>query len=471
MIKKVITILGISALILSSSPVSIFAEDDILFNPHYLISDTEMLDYDSMSETDIQQFLTRGALDTYSGPDVDDVERSASEIIYIASQTFEISPRFLLVLLQREQSLVEDDSPSQRQLDWAMGYGVCDDCSKDDPRLAKFKGFANQVYYAAERIRESYLTDLEERGYTETGVGPGIEIEIDGTTVIPVNFATSSLYTYTPHLHGNENFVDIWNAWFSRQFLTGSLLQDSSTGGVWLIQNGSRRAITSQAAFYSRFNPNLLIQTSTEEIEKYPEGTPISFPNYSLLRSPSGTVYLIVDDTRRGFTSQEAFRAIGYSPDEIVDVSWDDLDAYTEVEAITVSSVYPQGALLQNQTTGGVFYVENGMKHPIHSREILDNRFAGLSIVAVSEADLDAYELSDAVLFADGTIVAADGSPDVFVISDGLRHHITDEATFSLYGWSFDQVVWTTERAVLLHELGDSLSTELVQDDIEVTSF
>ncbi|MBT5808570.1 hypothetical protein HOI18_04840 [Candidatus Uhrbacteria bacterium] len=454
------------------APVATFADEDVSFNPGYLISDAEMFDVNSMSLSDIQTFLTRGALASHRERDLDGVNRSAAEMIHLAAQEYEISPKFLLTLLQREQSLVEDDYPSQRQLDWAMGYGVCDDCSKDDPRLKKFKGFPNQVWFAAERIRESYLYDLERRGFTETGVGPNIEMTIDGTLVTPVNFATSSLYTYTPHLHGNENFVKIWSKWFTRTYLSGTLLQDNNTGGIFLVQNGTRRPITSRSAFYSRFNEALLIPASTTEIEKYPLGTAISFPNYSLLRSPTGVVYLIVDDTRRGFTSQEAFRAIGFSPDEIVDVEWGDLDPYEETESITTTSVYPQGALLQDKISGGVFYVENGQKYPIHSREILQNRFGMLSIVPVEHEDLESYKRTDAVLFADGTLVAAEGSPDVFVISEGKRHLIEDEITFKLYGWSFDKVIWTNERSVLLHPLAEeSLSTELESELIDVASY
>jgi len=244
-----------------------------------------------------------------------------------------------------------------------------------------------------------------------------------------------------------------------------------ATGGIWLIQYGYRRPITSQAAFYSRFNANLVIPTSATEIEKYPEGDPISFPNYSLLRAPTGAVYLIVDDERRGFTSQEAFRATGYSTDEIIDVTWDDLLVYVEGEPITTESVYPQGTLLQSKLTGGVFYAENGVKYPIHSREILQNRFGNLTIVQVNDEDLGAYSTGDAVKFADGSLIAAVGSPDVFVISDGNRHHITDETTFKTYGWSFDQVVWTSERSVLIHPLAEPLSLQDETSEMQVATF
>ncbi len=453
-------------------PVVGVRAQELVVNPHYLVSDSEMLDVYSMSLLDVERFLIRGALNEYTGVDVNGETRSAAEIIFSAAQEFELSPRFLLVLLQREQSLVEDDSLTQDQLDWAMGYAVCDDCDKDDPRIEKFKGFGNQVYYAAQRIRESYLEDLERRGFTETLVGPGMESTIDDTTVVPVNNATAVLYTYTPHLNGNENFARIWNRWFTYEYVTGSLLQDKESGGIWLIQYGERRPITSRTAFFSRFNPNTVVQVSSTTIEQYPIGSPISFPNYSLLRSPRGTVYLIVDDTRRGFTSQEAFRSLGFSTDEIVDVTWEDLDAYVEGEPLTITTSYAQGSLLQDKTTGGVFWVENGLKHPIFSREILQNKFPYPDLTPMSAESLELFDTGDPVLFQDGTLIAVLGSPDVFVVSEGTRRHIGDELTFYNYGWNWSQVVWTSERAVLEHPLGKPLllDTELEEMNLEIAT-
>ncbi len=449
---------------------SLHAQETSLFNPAFLLSDEEMLDSSSMDEAQIQAFLSRGSLVTYRARDVDGKERSAAEMIERAAVTFGLNPKFLLTLLQREQSLVEDDTPSQDQMDWAMGYAICDDCSKDDPRLQKFRGFAAQVYYASQRIRESYLYDLARRGYTETGAGPGRESVIDGTRVVPVNNATASLYTYTPHMHGNENFVAVWTRWFASAFLTGTLLQDKTSGAIWLIQYGLRRPITSRATFFSRFNPDTILAIAPDVLESYPVGRAITFPNYSLLRSPRGTVYLLVDDTRRGFTSQEAFRASGFVSDEIVDVTFADLAPYAEGTPITTSTVKPQGALLQDKTSGGVFLVQDGAKHPIISREILMSRFANQPIIPVSPEELDVYTREESVTFQDGTLVAVRGSADVFVITEGMRRHIADEATFLTYGWDWGQVIWTDERSVLLQPLADPLTTVLETPEIEIAT-
>ena len=51
--------------------------------------------------------------------------RKASYVIYDSAQKYNISPKYLLVKLQKEQSLVTEDSPTQKQLDWAAGFAVC----------------------------------------------------------------------------------------------------------------------------------------------------------------------------------------------------------------------------------------------------------------------------------------------------------------------------------------------------------
>jgi len=462
MIRTFLPFLLIGSLCLSLFPQNTQAVE---FNPHFLVSDAEMTDVFAMTKSDVQAFLQeKGTLGLYVGEDVHGRLLPAADIIWNAAMEFDINPQFLLVLLQREQSLVAAAAPSQNQFDWAMGYAVCDDCSKDDPAIQKYKGFGNQIYYSAKRIRESYLNDLETGGRTLTGVGPRIPKIIDGVLVTPANFATSVLYTYTPHLHGNQNFVAIWHRWFVRDYPTGTLLQDTTNGGVFLIQYGKKRPITSRTALYTRYNPDRIITVQPTVLESYPAGSPISFANYALLRSPQGTVYLLVDDTIRGIDSMETFRGIGFNTDEIIDVTHEDLDPYVRGPIISLETVFPQGTLLQDSSTGGVWFVENGKKSAIHSREILDERFPSWPINRESPEHLAGYEQGEPALFPDGTLVAAHASPDVFVISDGERRWIRDEETFTEYGWDFDHVVWTSERAVLLHPLGADLTLDLINE-------
>lgn len=440
-------------------------------SPERLLSDADMTNADAMTKEDIQAFLSRGSLDRYKTRDAHGVVKSAADIILNTSREFQLNPQLLLVTLQKEQSLVEDPSPSQNQLDWAMGYAICDDCSKSDPRLQKYRGFGNQVYQAAKHFREAYLTNLETNGTTTSGYGPGIQSIIDGTALIPENNATAALYTYTPHLHGNLNFMSIWSRWFTKNYPTGTLIQNKKTGAVWLVQDGLKRPIISKAALASRFNAAAIVPTDSFTISSYPDGKPINFPNYSLLRSVTGSVYLIVDDTKRGFVSLDAFHEAGFMEDDIVDATSEDLTSYTEGDPITSVATTFQGQLFQDQKTGGIFFVNGDVKQPVISREILSARFPRTQIKKASAVSLAKYTTSSPILFPDGTLVGVRGSSEVFVIEQGKRRSIADAATFLTYGWKWNQIYWTNERSVLLQPLGKTLSNKLpVQTTLQTAS-
>ncbi len=440
------------------------------FNPNFLISNEDLTDTDSMTLGEIQTFLEKGSLATYRAKDVDGSKRTAAEIIYRSGRRNGVSPRVILTMLQKEQSLVMDTEPSEDQLDWAMGYGVCDDCSHDDPDIQRFRGFAKQINSATLQLIDGYMTDLETNGQTVMGFAPGETSRIDGIRVIPANNATAALYTYTPHLHGNQIFVTLWHRWFSRDYPTGSLLQNNEDGGVWLIQYSDRRPITSRAAFLSRYRESLIIPVSPSELEAYDIGRPISLPNYSLLLSENGDIYLLVDDTIRHIVSMEAFRAIGFNPDDLIEITENELSAYDIGEPITTDTVYPQGALLQNIETGGVYYVEDNEKHPLMSREILETRFPDRAITPSTAEELETFETGDPVLFPDGTLVGVSGEATVYFISEGERRPVVSEEVFEGFGWKWENVLWTNERSLALHPKGTMLDRVMMEEDDEVSA-
>ena len=422
------------------------------FNPNYIISDDELTDYDSMSLTEIQRFFeTKGStLAWYVTIDTDSLSRPASEIIWRVAQVYKINPKVILVTLQKEQSLVMDTSPAQNQYDWATGYGVCDACSLSDPAIQKYKGFAKQVDCTA-GWKRWYLDNVFILTWLKQ---PGQTYLIDSYNITPANYATASFYTYTPHYNGNYNFWKIWQNWFGKFFPDGTVLKELDGPGIWLIQRGLRRPFTTYSAFVSRYSPEKLIPVAQSELENYEMGTPIKFPEYSLLRSPRGTVYLIVGDQKRGFVSSEVFKTIGINPEEIIDVSWDELNTYIEGEPITLQSVYPLGVLLQDNGTGGVYFVENGIKKPIWSKQFLTLYFQNKKITPVSPEELKEYPNGEPVKFKDGELILSESSPTVYIISNGERRPIPTEEVFNGLGYKWENIIVTSDKILSLHSLG-----------------
>ncbi len=238
------------------------ALDGSSFDPGYIISDAQFYAGDAMTEAEIQAFLNAHGpasclpgytcLKDSSFPTYDKAanpmckaytgaaSESVARIISKVGLACGISPRVLLVMLQKEQGLITDNWPTQGQLNAAMGAG-CPDTAACDPALA---GFFTQVYYAA-----YYLIRYGGPPGTGPGTpynsdfsyyGPGKTVPIQynpdiacGTQAVYIrNQPTASLYTYTPYVpnaaalanlngigdscsaYGNRNFWVFYNNWF-----------------------------------------------------------------------------------------------------------------------------------------------------------------------------------------------------------------------------------------------------------------
>ena len=154
---------------------------------------------------------------------------SAAHIIWQAAQDYSINPQVLIVLLEKEQSLVTDPWPNHRQYASATGFG-CPDTGGCDPKGA---GFKNQVRKAAALFREvldggwsNYPAYTTQFIYYNPNTGCG------GTNIYIQNRATSALYRYTPYQpnaaalaagtgtgdscssYGNRNFYNLFTNWF-----------------------------------------------------------------------------------------------------------------------------------------------------------------------------------------------------------------------------------------------------------------
>ena len=207
----------------------------------------------------------------------------------------------------------------------------------------------------------------------------------------------------------------------------------------------------------SRFDPKKIITVTKADLDKWEIGPPIRFHNYSLLHVPDGSVYLLVDDELRHIVSMEVFRSIGFNWDQVIDVQQSDLAGYRVGLDVTTSSAYPTGALLQDRSSNGVYYVDNGFRYPIYSPEIMKANFLNKPITRVAPEQLQQYWLGDPVKFRDGELIRAIDDSKVYVIADGLRRWIPTEVVFDKLVYRWDNVIITSAQAVQVHPLGESI--------------
>lgn len=230
------------------------------FDPGFIISDYTMGNYTSMTEKEIQAFLTKQNSCKNKDKDYYDelVEKypdyewnfkddhfvclseelfgdgeiigkgeTAAHIIWQAAQDYEINPQVLIVLLEKEMSLITDPIPNNKDYRRATGFGCPDTaaCSEE------YYGFKNQIRSAASLFHTT-LTG----GWTNYPLGKNYiqynpDASCGGSTVEVKNLATSALYRYTPYqpneatlkagrgtaecgAYGNRNFYLYFEEWF-----------------------------------------------------------------------------------------------------------------------------------------------------------------------------------------------------------------------------------------------------------------
>jgi len=421
------------------------------FDPTYLISDSEMTNHNSMNEADIQGFLDKqpGTLDKYITIDKEDKFKKASQAFYEIAQRWMINPKYLLTLVQKEQSLIEDSSPKQGQYDRATGYGCPDSGGCDD----RWKGFYRQVNSAAAQTRY-YQDNINEFHYQ-----PGKTYSIDGQSVTIKNTATAGLYSYTPHIHGNQLFWNLWNKYFAKKWPDGSLLQAEGDDDVYLISDGAKRLIESKAVFASLFDIKDVITVSSSDIESYDNGVSVAYPNFSLVQARGDRyVYMLVDDTKRRFASTDLIAKTGLQEDEIMSIDRDDLDEYKAGPDITETTLYPTGILFQDQVSKAIYYVLSGRKSLVTTTEILNANFQGLPIQKIDPAELDRYMEGAALTLPDGILIKVKGLSTVYVISDGKRLPIFSGEIFERMGYKWANVVTVAQATVDAHQLGQTIT-------------
>lgn len=431
------------------------------FDPNIILTDDDVFDVYGMNYDYLKNFLrSKGALADTKVTDIDGVDKPAVDVIWRVANSYKLNPKYLIALLQKEQSLVEDSSPSQRQLDWAAGYAVCDSCSKDDPDIQQFKGFANQVEWAAKQHREKYLLQLLSFGSTISGKAVGKSMNIDGQTVTPANNATAMLYTYTPHLHGNYNLWKIWQRWFSLVYPTGTIVRGTPSGKTYLIQNGQKRLFASDDVLLSMVDPDKVLEISDTDISAYPEGDKMRFPKFSIVKTEKDEMYLIVSNGRRLIDGQDVFKKFGFMTDDVIDGTEAQLADLAVLDPITLKTSFPQGALLKTSKSSTVWYVENSVKHALTDEVFLKLYFPSRPVKTVAVATLDAFTKDDDYALQNGELVRSKTSPAVYVIEQGTLRAIPSAEIFETMNYQWKNVVVVPDHVLTPYSVGLALTPE-----------
>jgi hypothetical protein len=161
--------------------------------------------------------------------------KTAARIIYDVARACGINPQVLIVMLQKEQSLITDSWPWTIQYNTAMGYACPDSGPNNSANCSsQYFGFFNQVYNAAKAFRryEANPNNYNYKANRNNSILYNPNTSCGSSNVFIQNQATASLYIYTPYqpnqaalnnlygtgnscsAYGNRNFWRLFNDWF-----------------------------------------------------------------------------------------------------------------------------------------------------------------------------------------------------------------------------------------------------------------
>lgn len=247
------------------------AADASDFDPGYLISDEDFFDSDALSAASTMSFIygmNKGCLtgricienyresikakaaNTRCKAIAAKPNLNAGQIISTVALACGISPKAILVILQKEQSLITAQAPSERAFQASMGAG----CPDTAPCDGKYAGFYENVYYGAYLLKgytlptSSLYTRYQAGKVSSIAYSPrsyGSKPTCGFKSVYVKNQATHALYVYTPYTpnkaaltnlygtgdscsaYGNRNFWRLWTDWFGATGSEGALAIDA----------------------------------------------------------------------------------------------------------------------------------------------------------------------------------------------------------------------------------------------------
>ncbi len=444
--SKIIAWLLILGLSLAVSPALAGAD----YNPNDIISDRLYYNSGAMSQSDIQKFLE--GYDSYLA-NYYVSQRSAAQIIYEACRSYGLNPKVMLVMLQKEQSLIEAAHPTETALRCATGYGSC---------ATKYLGFETQVDSAAWSLGVGY--DAKKSSYNYD-VGR-TTLTQDNVSVTPANRATANLFIYNPVAgseshNGNYLFWTLWwNRYFGTTFPVGSLIQQKGQSGVYLIGNdGLKHGFWGSSAFNLTYQPRQIISVDESETVGLGNGDPIKLRDGVLFKAPNGAIFISQGDKKWGIPDRETLKRLGYNTGDAVSVNQTESDLLPKGPLFDKDNLTrPDGVFIKTAENPAVYLLDKGKKRPFWDKQVLNFNYNGnYKAVEISSAEMNRYPTGPAVKFRDGALLQGP-TGGVYVIADGKKCGISSRAVFDGLGYKMSNVIKVRQSILDLHPNGTTIN-------------
>ncbi len=483
--KSLFTKISLVALLLGLlvpfADVSAQGTVDPAFNPGLLIPDEAFSDVGTFGSAEgVQKFLElKGSVLANTSPDflaklkepdsltkvgLEDPEpnltrlRTAAELIYDSSTKWGLNPQVMIVMLQKEQSLItgtfSSDAKLQNALDKAVGFG----CPDDQPCGDIFIGFYRQLFGTfdsqgsrwlgtAASLMKSFNAQINGvrlgrgpavDGSSQTFGKPIVRVARKGDTVIfdnktsgydgvaatqsvtLQNFATAALYRYTPHVfNGNYNFWKFYSAWF--KYPNGTIIARVGDTVQYVIDNGTKRPFSTFVATQRKLNLTNVVAVSQTEFDSYPLEKPLPPLDGTLIKGDVDPTIFLIQDSAKHPISAPVFTQRKLSAAKVITVSQAEVDSYD-----VGSNVPPvDGTLILGVTDTTVYIIDAEQKRPISGAVFKARKLSFAKIMKLSDAEVVGIPTGPYLTPPEKTAFKSQSDATIWWYRDNLKHSVS----------------------------------------------
>lgn len=402
-------------------------------------------------------------------------QKSAAQIIYDASVACSINPKVLIVLLQKEQSLVTDDWPWNIQYRSATGFGCPDTAACD----TTYYGLFNQVYNAARQFQRyaKLPGNYNHRGGRTSFLRYNPQEVCGGTNVFMENQATAGLYNYTPYqpnkaaldnlygtgdpcsAYGNRNFWRMWHDWFGStdgqvvatvRHPDGTLVRSLGEAHVYLIIDGKRYHVPDINTFNSHGFLWRQVRIATMGDRELPVSGTMAFRGGTLIKGDAANEVFALRCmptfcVKDHIASFDVFKAQGMDFSEVIVLPQATANTILQDKVITATDTHIHDSLVLDKQTGKVYRIDTGSKRWIPNTAVFAaNHFFWSRVREATPADL-ALPTGANVDLPEGALVQVSGQPAVYAINQTdsgsfEKRHITTANLFAGFSYNFGDV-------------------------------
>lgn len=248
------------------------------------------------------------------------------------------------------------------------------------------------------------------------------------------NFATTALYRYTPHVYnGNYNFWRFFNEWF--HYPNGTLIQTAGDAKIFVIDNGLKRPISNFVIQQRGLDPATVVTLSGLEFSEFPLGEVMAPKDGTLLKNSLGQVFLIEEGSRKLLSS---FVAIQRRLDltQGVVVPDEEIQSYKDG-----GKALPQeGTLVKAKDNPAVYIITNNEKRLLSAFVFKQRGFKFADVLSAEPGELDGYPTGKLMPPTDGTLIKAKEEPAVYHVGNGKLEPLT-LFVFQTRGFKFKDVI------------------------------